>query len=124
MKLRALLVLPIIVAAVLVAGAPARADGQVFVVTGTADGAGSCAPYPSLPGYFACTTLRGAVAAASSGDTVGLLSGTYTLSQGELAITKTLNLFGHSARDTTIQGSGSARVINVGAGVTASLTNV
>src|SRR5690349_5838627 len=113
MKRRALLALLVLVAAVLVAEAPARADGQAFFVMGTADGGGSCGPYPGVPGAFACTTLRGALAAAGTNDTVALPSGTYTLSQGELAIAKTVNLFGGNARDTIIQGSGAARVIDI-----------
>jgi hypothetical protein len=124
MKRRALLSLLAIAAAALVAVESARADGQLFVVTGTGDGAGACGPYPGVPGAFACTTLRAAVAAAGTNDTVGLPSGTYTLSQGELAITKSLTILGHNARDTTIQGGGSTRVVNVAAGVTSSLIDV
>jgi hypothetical protein len=124
MKRRALLILLAIAAAALVAVESARADGQLFVVTGTGDGAGACGPYPDVPGAFACTTLRAAVAAAGTNDTVGLPGGTYTLSQGELAITKSLTILGHNARDTTIQGSGSARVVNVAAGVSSSLIDV
>jgi len=124
MKRRALFALIAIAAATLVAVESARADGQLLVVTGTGDGAGACSPYPGVPGAFACTTLRAAVVAAGSNDVVGLPSGTYTLSQGELAIAKTLTILGHDARDTFIQGSGSARVINVGAGVTSSLIDV
>src|SRR3954464_2363440 len=124
MKRRALLAFVVIVAAALVAVESARADGQLYVVTGTGDGAGSCGPYPGVPGAFACTTLRAAVAAAGSSDTVGLPSGTYTLSQGELAIAKTLNIYGGDARATTLRGSGSSRVISVAAGVTVSITGV
>src|SRR3954468_18650774 len=115
MKLRALLTLIILAAAALVAVESAHAEGQVLVVTGTGDGAGSCGPYPGLPGYFACSTRRGAVAAATANDVVALPSGTYTLSQGELVIAKTLTIYGGNAHDTIIQGSGSTRVINVSA---------
>jgi hypothetical protein len=124
MKRRVLFALLAIAAAALVAVESARADGQLFVVTGTGDGAGACSQYPGVPGAFTCTTLRAAVAAAGSGDTVGLPSGTYTLSQGELAIAKTLNIYGGDARDRIIQGSGAARVINIAAGVSVSLTGV
>src|SRR3954454_17123570 len=124
MKRRLLLTVLVVIAATLVAVESARADGQLYVVTGTGDGAGSCGPYPGVPGAFACTTLRAAVAAAGSGDTVGLPSGTYTLSQGELAIAKTLSIYGGDARDRIIQGSGSSRVISVAAGVTVSVIGV
>src|SRR5262245_61587909 len=116
MKRRALLVLLVFIAAALVAGSPARADGQTFIVTGTADGAGSCGPYPGLPGYTACTTLRAAVGAAGAGDYIGLPGGTYVLSQGELALNQSVAITGANARDTIIQGSGSARTLSVGAG--------
>jgi hypothetical protein len=116
MKRRAILFLLVAAAAALVAVSPARADGQVFIVTGTADGAGSCGPYPGFQGYFACTTLRGAVNAAGNNDVIGVPDGTYTLSLGELAITKSLSITGGNARDTVIQGSGSARVLNIASG--------
>src|SRR3954465_7144752 len=124
MKLRALVAMLLVIAATLVAVESARAEGQVYVVTGTGDGAGACNPYPGVPGAFACTTLRAAGAAAGSSDTVGLPSGTYTLSQGELAIAKTLSIYGGDARDRIIQGSGSSRVISVAAGVSVSVIGV
>src|SRR5690348_1160751 len=113
---RALLALLVVVAAVLVAEPSARADGQTFIVTGTADGAGSCGPYPGLPGYSACTTLRAAVGAAGANDVIGLPGGTYVLTQGELALNKSFAITGANARDTVIQGNGTARTLSVGAG--------
>src|SRR3954468_320449 len=124
MKLRALVAMLLVIAATLVAVESARAEGQVYVVTGTGDGAGACNPYPGVPGAFACTTLRAAVAAAGSSDTVGLPSGTYTLSQGELAIAKTLNIYGGDARDRLIRGSGASRGTSAAAGVSLSITGV
>ena len=116
MKRRALIALLVLAAAALVAGSPAHADGQTFIVTTTSDGAGSCGPYPGLPGYTACTTLRAAVNAAGTGDVIGLPDGTYTLSQGELALNQSFAITGANARDTVIQGNGAARTLSVGAG--------
>jgi hypothetical protein len=124
MKRRALLAFVVIVAAALVAVESAHADGQLYVVTGTGDGAGSCAPYPDVPGAFACTTLRAAVNGSGTNDVIGLPGGTYTLSQGALAINKSTIITGGNAHDTIIQGNGADRVLTVAAGVDASLSGV
>ncbi|HEY4098287.1 MAG TPA: choice-of-anchor Q domain-containing protein, partial [Baekduia sp.] len=121
---RAILALLLGAAAALVAVAPARADGVVYIVTGTGDGAGACGPYPGVPGFFACTTLRAAVDGSGSDDAIGLPSGTYTLSQGALSLTKSTNLIGGNAHDTVIQGGGTDRVISVGAGVDVGISGV
>jgi hypothetical protein len=121
---RTLLALFVVTAAVLVAESPARAQGALYVVTGFGDGAGSCGPYPGVPGAFACTTLRAAVNGSGDGDVVGLPNGTYTLTQGALAMTKATSVFGGDARNTIIQGGGADRVISVATGATAQLSGV
>ncbi len=123
MRLRLLLALVVFTGAVLVAVSPARADGQLLMVTGTGDGAGSCGPFPGFPSFSQCTTLRAAVNAAGSNDVIGLPSGTYQLSS-ELAITKSLSFTGADARNTIIQGSGSARVLSFAAGTTSGITGI
>jgi hypothetical protein len=121
---RVLLPLLVAIAAVFVAVSPARADGVLYIVTGTGDGSGSCGPYPGVPGAFACTTLRVAVDSSGANDVVGLPSGTYTLSQGALAITKSTIITGGNAHDTIIQGNGADRVMSIGIGAALNVSGV
>jgi hypothetical protein len=85
---------------------PARADASTVTVTTTSDsGAGS---------------LRGAIGAASNGDTITFapgVSGTITLTGGELVINKNLTIDGPGVSVLTISGNDASRVffINPGA---------
>jgi hypothetical protein len=86
-------------------------------VTTQQDGAGTCAG-------SSCTTLRGAVAAASPGDTVMLPASTqhYLLTLGEIQITKPLTIAGAAAKSAVIDAGGHSRVFEVTAGVSATQT--
>ena len=91
--------------------APASA-AATYTVTGTADGAGSCAG-------TTCTTLRAAVAAADrvSGSTVKLGPGRFVLGRaagGQLLISAAMTVAGAGAATTTIaQTDGVDRVLGI-----------
>ncbi len=85
------------------------ASAQIFTVTTTDDDVGSCDPGDC--------SVREALAAAdanSGEDTVSIPPGHYVLTQGELFTDSldTLNVIGHSARDTILDAAGSSRVFN------------
>lgn len=84
----------------LVSGLPAIATAATVVVTTLADsGSGS---------------LRSAVAAATAGDTVQITAaGTLTLTGGEIAIAKNLNISGPGSDRLTISGNGSSRIFSI-----------
>jgi hypothetical protein len=71
-------------------------------------------------------SLRAAIAAAGTGDTLDLtgLSGTITLTSGELLITKDLTLTGPGAGSLTISGGGASRVFSIDSGNTVSVSGV
>jgi hypothetical protein len=90
---------------------------------------------PTGPGPgFECTppvpangcSLRGAIAAAHSGDTIQLQAGTYILGTGgELVLEKQLTIVGAGAGATTIEagaGNQASRVIGVKGGVALAIT--
>jgi hypothetical protein len=72
-----------------------------------------------LPGPGGCSggspcSLRQALAAANSGDTVSVPAGTYSLSNGELIVPATLGaLQGAGASGTTINAGGGSRVLHI-----------
>jgi hypothetical protein len=72
-------------------------------------GGTSCGP-PAPPN--SCS-LRGAVAAASAGDTIDLSTGQYTLSQNELEVAENLKIVGDGPSATTIKQTAPFRVIEV-----------
>jgi hypothetical protein len=90
------------------------AAAATFTVTGTSDGAGSCAG-------TTCTTLRAAVAAAGRqpDSTVKLGPGRFALGSaagGQLTIASSMTITGAGAAKTTIaQTDGVDRVVGVGA---------
>ncbi len=91
--------------------APGIASAGTITVTNTNDsGAGS---------------LRQAIVDAMVGDTIVVPSGTYTLSSGELAITKSLTISGESANSTIINNGASSRVFHTtGSGNTVAISGV
>ena len=84
---------------------PAVASAGTIAVTSNADsGAGS---------------LRAALAAAGSGDTITIPAMTITLTSGALPVTKGITIEGSGARATTVSGNNSSGVFDVQApGVT------
>jgi hypothetical protein len=94
----------------------ADASAATITVTGTADDVGmnSCNTTAGT-----CGSLRDAIEFATSGDTISLPAGTYTLNNGELAFSRagvTLTIAGAGATPaaTTIhQAGGGARVIDI-----------
>ena len=116
-------------AVALLAASPAAADQTSYIVFATGDPAGAaCAPYQNVPSAFTCDSLRGAVNAANANPGTDLVflptSGAYTLSQGQLTVTDDVLIYGQSARATTVQGSGSTRVLSVNGGVSAYLAGL
>jgi ribosomal protein L6P/L9E len=64
-------------------------------------------------------SLRSAIAAASSGDTINFargLRGTITLTSGELSITDSVTINGPGANELSVSGNDSSRVFEVAAG--------
>src|SRR5438046_1542274 len=86
------------------------ASAQIFTVTTSGDNSDPCTP-------SACS-VRAAIAAADANggeDTVSIPPGHYTLTLGELftnASSDTLNIVGHSARDTILDAGGQSRVLD------------
>lgn len=58
-------------------------------------------------------SLRGAIEAAQTGDTVQLAAGTYKLERGELKLPKAITIVGAGPGATTIQQTGLSRVIEI-----------
>ncbi len=120
---RALLVTVLGALAALVAVSPARAAENFYLVSGTGDGIGSCAPYPSVPGGYTCDTLRTAVQAADANpgqDVVYLQSGTYQLNSA-ISLSTDIEVAGGNAQTTTIQAPAADRLFSVTAGANAVL---
>ena len=73
-------------------------------------------------------SLRDTIATASSGDTIvfdNKLNGqTITLTSGELAISKNLDIEGLGAKNLTVSGNDSSRVFDVSVGVTATIAKL
>ena len=84
---------------------------RAATVTSTADsGAGS---------------LRDAIAAASSGDTISIaVTGTITLTGGTLTISKNLMISGPGASDLAVSGNQAAQVFAVNSGVTVTIAGL
>ena len=100
-RLRRALLVPL-VASVLLFAFAAAAQAKTIVVTTTADptGANDCATTD-----MSCS-LRQAVGAASSRDTIQLATGTYTLTQGtDIDVTTSVTIEGNDPSNTSIDGS-------------------
>ena len=127
MLYRAALVLLLGAVGALVAVGAARADANFYLVLGpAADGPAdpaACSPYPSVPGGFACPTLRDAVAAADAHpgeDVVYLQPGSYPLDSA-IGLTTDIEVAGGNAQTTTIQAPPADRAFAVAGGVNAIL---
>ena len=99
--LRRALLVPL-VASVLLFAFAAAAQAKTIVVTTTADptGANDCATTD-----MSCS-LRQAVGAAASGDTIQLVTGIYTLTQGtDIDVTTSVKIEGNDPSNTSIDGS-------------------
>ena len=96
----------------LVVAAAAQANTIVVNDTGDPSGAGDCLNSGQC-------SLRQAVGAASSGDTIQLADSTYSLTQGaNIEISKSLTIAGSGVDATVIDGSGNGqvRILRVDAG--------
>jgi len=98
-------------AAVLVATAPAAFGATTYAPNRFDDpliGGTDCTP-PAPPN--SCS-LRGAIAAASDGDTISLQAGTYQLVLSQLTITNSITIAGAGMRATTIKQTALFRIIS------------
>src|SRR5262249_25281022 len=73
-------------------------------------------------------SLRGEIAAAQGGDVInfapGLSGQTITLTNGELAITKSLDIEGPGAKQLTVSGGGASRVFDISGGVSVTIAGI
>jgi hypothetical protein len=73
-------------------------------------------------------SLRGEIVAANSGDTVNFASSragqTITLTSGELAITKSLDIEGLGADQLTVSGNNAGRVFDISSGATVTIAGM
>jgi hypothetical protein len=73
-------------------------------------------------------SLRGEIATATSGDTINfdpsLAGQTITLTKGELAITKSLDIEGLGADQLTVSGNHASRIFDISAGVTVTIAGM
>jgi hypothetical protein len=71
-------------------------------------------------------SLRAAVAAANSGDTIVFVPSVHkiTLTSGELTVTKSLNVAGPGANRLTVSGNDASRVFDIAGGVTVTLSRL
>ena len=103
-----------LIAVVLLLVVAAAAQANTIVVNDTGDsGAGDCLNSGQC-------SLRQAVGAASSGDTIQLAGSTYSLTQGaNIEISKSLTIAGSGVDATVIDGSGNGqvRILRVDAGM-------
>jgi hypothetical protein len=80
------------------------------------------------PGDSGDGSLRAVIAAAQSGDQIvfdpSLHSQTITLTSGELAITKSLDIEGPGADQLTVSGNHSSRIFNISGAVTVTVTGL
>ena len=108
-RLRRALAAPLLAALVLLASAAAAQASTIVVnTTGDPSGSGACLDSGQC-------SLRQAVAAASSGDTIQLPAGNYSLTLGtDIDIAKSLTIEGDTTSDTTIDGSqNTARILRI-----------
>jgi parallel beta-helix repeat protein len=73
-------------------------------------------------------SLRAAIAAAQAGDTIqfapSLANRTITLTSGELALTKSIEIDGSGAPNLTLSGNFASRIFSAGGGINFSLKNL
>lgn len=92
-------------AAIIVAFVQHAFAAEITVNTVTDESDGSCSDGDC--------SIRDAIAVASSGDQISIPAGTYTLSLGQLSISKDLTLTGAGAQHTIIDANDSSRVIEL-----------
>jgi hypothetical protein len=103
------------------AAAPA-ARAQTFTVDGTAD-----TPSGAPCSLDVCPSIRAALSAAGQSvgaDTIVIGPGDYQLDQGKLLIDTPVTLAGAGARSTIVRGRAAFRVVEVAAGVEATITGL
>ncbi|MBD3304850.1 hypothetical protein GF339_00670, partial [candidate division KSB3 bacterium] len=97
-----------------VASPPPACIGDLYVDVALGDDANACTT-TTAP----CQSVSQALTLAVDGNTICIAAGTYT--EAELWITKSVTLLGAGTGSTTLEASGSHRVLRINAGVTAAL---
>jgi streptogramin lyase len=114
-----------------------RYDGTTgaFIDTFVATGSGGLSA-PSFLTFNTCTvtntadsgpgSLRDALANAADGDTIDLrcLSGTITLTSGELVVTNSVTILGPGPANLAVDGNAASRVFNIGSGQTVTIASL
>jgi hypothetical protein len=110
---RGFFLIAVIVMAIIGWSGFAPANAAIVMVTNANDGGGG--------------SLRDAITAAAPGDTInfgGSVTGTITLTTGELLINKNLTISGPGASSLTISGNGASRVFEIAGGITATISGL
>jgi hypothetical protein len=110
----------------LVLPAGTASAATVYYVGTTADDAGAPQGICTDPLNTVCT-LRRVIGAAAPGDTIlfkSWLSGTITLTNGPLTLTKSVTITGPGAANLTISGNNAGQVFVVNSGVTATISDL
>ncbi len=106
--------IPLIAAILLVAQAslPVAVHATTITVTSIAD---------SGPG-----TLRDALASAADGDTIDAtgISGTITLTSGELLVSNSVTILGPGATNLAVDGNAASRVFHIGTSAVVSISSL
>ncbi len=103
--------------AALTAGSAALAMGAAWIGTGVQAAGAATTLHVTSTADSGAGTLRDQVTAASSGDTIVFdLTGTITLTSGEIAFNKDLTFTGPGASALTISGNDASRVFDITGG--------
>src|SRR5437667_11403328 len=70
-------------------------------------------------------SLREALASVANGDTIDFaVTGTITLTSGELVVTNSVDITGTCASDLAVNGNGASRVFRIGPGIVVTISGL
>jgi predicted outer membrane repeat protein len=100
--------------AALTAGSAALAMGAAWIGTGAPGAAAATTLHVTTTADAGAGSLRDTVAGASAGDTIAFdVTGTITLTSGEIAINQPLTFSGPGATSLAISGNDASRIFNI-----------